>query len=108
MDGTAQHVSDGEQNEHDGAELDAENHADNRADSCDVQQLDKHVFPVREYHAVHAVGVREGRGLAVVGAEHPLHELSVCEVAANQDGNADKECNHLLPTLKNTRLWDGF
>ena len=40
MDGSAQNVAQREQDEHDGAEFDAKNHANDGTDSGDVQQLD--------------------------------------------------------------------
>ncbi len=86
---TAEDVSDREQDEHDGAKLDAKNHADHRTDACDVQKLNENVFPVRHGDAVNAVRVCESRGLAVVGAECAFDELAVGEISEDEDCNTN-------------------
>ena len=89
MHGTAKHVTDRQQNEDDGAELDAENHANHRTNTCNVQKLDKDVFPVRHRNTVNAIWVFEGGSLAVVGAEDTFNEFSVSEVSADKNRDTD-------------------
>ena len=87
--GTAEDISERKQDEHDGAKLDAENHADHRADACNVQKLNENVFPVRHRDAVNAIRVCECRSLAVIRSEHAFNELAVGEISKDEDCNTD-------------------
>ena len=87
--GTAEDVSERKQDEHDGAKLDAKNHADHRANACNVQKLNENVFPVRHRDAVNAIRVCECRSLAVVWSEHAFDELAVGEISKDEDCNTN-------------------
>ena len=103
MHGTAKHVADRQQDEDDGAELDTENHADYRADACNVQKLDEDVFPVRHGDAVNAIRIFEGGSLAVIGAEDTFNEFSVSKVSADKNRDTNQECNHVMPSFLGVR-----
>ena len=85
----AEDVSEREQNEHDGTKLDAENHANHRANACNVQKLNENVFPVRHRDAVNAIRVCECRSLAVIRSEHAFNELAVGEISKDEDCNTN-------------------
>ena len=85
----AEDVSERKQDEHNGAKLDAKNHANHRADACNVQKLNENVFPVRHRDAVNAIRVCERGGLAVVWTEHAFNELAVGEISKDEDCNTD-------------------
>ena len=85
----AEDVSERKQDEHDGAKLDAENHANHRADACNVQKLNENVFPVRHRDAVNAIRVCECRSLAVIRSEHAFNELAVGEISKDEDCNTN-------------------
>ena len=92
---TAENVAEGHQQKDDGAEFNAENDADDRSDTCNIEQLDEYVFPVGKNDSVHAVRVSDSRSFSVIWTENALHEFSIGKIAPDQDGYADEECNHL-------------
>ena len=62
---------------HHRAEARAHQRAEDRPRARDVQKLHQESLPRLHGHAVHAVVDGDGRGLPVVRAEDPFHDLAV-------------------------------
>ena len=58
-------------------------------------------------YAVNAVGMFCGGSLSVVWPEYAFYEFPVSKIAPDQDGDADKECNHFI-CLENFNAWEKF
>ena len=81
MDGAADDIADRDDQEDDLAEFNSQDHADHGSDPRDIQQLDQHVFPVRQDHIIHAVVVCYRGSLPVIRTEDVFHESSVPAVS---------------------------
>ena len=77
MSRTADHASDGNGDERDGAEQNALNGAENGACSCDIEQIDQRVLEFVHWNVVHAILQPHRRSLSVIRAEYSLHKLAV-------------------------------
>ena len=100
--GAADDITDGDGNKGDGAKEDALDGAKDGAGTCDVQQIDQHILPLRHGHIVHTVLLGIGRSLPVIGAKHLFADRAVDGGTREQDDKADDECNH-THTLLNIR-----
>ena len=99
MHGAADDVADGDGDERDGPEQNALDGPEDGACTCDVQQIDEAVFPASHGDVVHAVLLRVGGGLPVVGAEDLFTEFAVQGGSAEKDHEADDKCCHLHTLL---------
>ena len=90
----ADDVADRNDQEDHRAELDSENHADDRSDSGDVQKLDQHVFPVWDHDEIDSVAEFFRGRFPVIRFKDSFNETSVGEVTDNQQYDAAKKPEH--------------
>ena len=64
-------------------EFNPQNHADNWPYPRDIEQLDKHILPVRQADVVDAVELRDCGSRAVVGGDHLFDETPVGHITGN-------------------------
>ena len=74
---TTDDAADGNGDECDGPEQNALNGTEDRAGTCDVQQVDEGVFEFAHRNKVNTVLFPYGRCLPVVGVENVFYEFSV-------------------------------
>ena len=99
MHGAADDVADRDGDERDGPKQNTLDGSEDGAGARDVQQVDETVLPASHGDVVHAVLLRVGRGLPVVGAKDLFAEFAVYGSSAEKDHEADDKRCHLHTLL---------
>ena len=103
MDATCKDGTKGNPQEHHGAPQSTLQCTEDGAEARNVQQLDEEQLPLGHHNVVHAIVDPHRRGLAVVRAKGIVHDLTVDEVAHDQNRQTEQETNHtrnlLFPVL---------
>ena len=94
MHGAADDIADGDGQKRDGPKQDALDRPEDGAGARDVQQVDQAVLPAAHGDEVNAVFLGVGRRLAVVGSKDLFAEAAVQCSTAQQNNEADDECQH--------------
>ena len=81
--------------------------AEDGAQSCDVEQLNKEYLPRWERNVIHAVLQSNGRCGLARAPKNSVYECAVDKIADNERRERAKKCNHCLSLLsfKNTRRY---
>ena len=94
---------------HDRSPLRAGQRAEDRSETRDVQELYQKQLPLRHDNIIDAVIDGDGRRLAVVRAEGPVHQLAVRKISDDQDGKAQQKTNHnSIPLLGSMSAYGGL
>ena len=91
MDSAGKNCTECDPQEYDRSPQCALHRSEDRAEACDIQQLDQEQFPLRHDDVVNTVVDRDRRSLTVIRSEGAVYKLAIGKVSADKNSQTDNK-----------------